>query len=165
MKACSDAEKELATYVCCGEWNAIFDLFADNDDASEVSAVNHSSLTFEEHRLNAMQVKHFVPDQWCGLCLGEHPTARCSRLNGICFRCGNRGYNCRCQAQGSVSGLETVADNSTCISCKIALYPICGIQLHTGGIGFECKFRALADCIKMLLLAGVAAGQAFGPQT
>ena len=55
-------------------------------------------------------------------------------------------------------------DTSTCTSCKIALYAVAGIQIHSQDIGQDCTNRALADMVKMLLLAGKAAGERFGPE-
>lgn len=88
-------------------------------------------------------------------------TCRCACLTGVCFACGLRcdhgAKNCPRPALFSTS-------KHFCIRCKLPVFELAGVSLHSSScIGNECPNAALADQVKMLLLAGRAAGEAFGP--
>jgi hypothetical protein len=105
---------------------------------------------------------HYTPGiTGCAICCGDHATCRCACLTGVCFACGLRcdhgAKNCPHPALFPIS-------KHFCIRCKLPLFELAGVTLHSSScIGNECPNSALADQVKMLLLAGRAAGEAFGP--
>ena len=50
------------------------------------------------------------------------------------------------------------------MKCRLPLFLIVDVSLHGRNYGSECSKRLLADEVKMLLLAGKAARNTFGPQ-
>ncbi len=58
-----------------------------------------------------------------------------------------------------------IPDDSCCIRCKYPMFEVAGISLHPDDSGFECPHASLTDVVKMLLIAGRAAGHKFGPHT
>lgn len=58
-----------------------------------------------------------------------------------------------------------IPDDSCCIRCKYPMFEVAGISLHPDDCGFECPHASLTDVVKMLLIAGRAAGHKFGPNT
>lgn len=164
--AYSVEEQELVLLLMCNDLDGIFDLFADK--GTNVEGLVYSSTTFDQHRLDALQIQHYDPNEYCAICFdSSHCTFRCRFLNGICYQCGIRAYRCNCREPGSSSAYVTVntPDTRTCTSCKLPLYEVAGIKLHTSNCGQKCERRALADTVKMLLLAGQVAGEKFGPSS
>jgi hypothetical protein len=158
-------EQELVLMLMCNDLDGIFDLFADK--GTNVERLVHSSTTYDQHRLDALQIQHYDPNEYCAICFDLHRTSRCHVLNGICYQCGVRAYRCNCRKPGSSIAQVTVdtPDTHTCTSCKLPLYVVAGTKLHTSNCGHKCERRALADTVKMLLLAGQVSGETFGPSS
>ncbi len=88
-------------------------------------------------------------------------TCRCACLTGVCFACGLR---CDHGAKNCPRPALFSTPKHFCIRCKLPVFELADVTLHSSScIGNECPNAALADQVKMLLLAGRAAGEAFGP--
>ena len=171
MRSTSNQEREIATFLFNGDIEGIFDLFDAQSDASDEISRETVTLPFEHHLRNAKLLQQYVPEaDVCVICGGEHATASCARLHGICYACGDRcffGHSAaNCPNRHRIELFAT--PKSFCCRCKLPLFEIAGIRLHScekSEIGFECKNSALADQVKMLLLAGEICGTQFGPGT
>jgi hypothetical protein len=178
MRSTNVQEKEIATLLFDRDIEGIFDLFDAPSAASEKKAKETVTTgrnytpqpfsTFEIHKRNASLVQQYVPEvDVCVICDGAHETAKCTHLNGICFVCGERSFfkhsaaNCPSRHCNSL----LVAPKHFCCRCRLPLFEIAGIKLHSSDIGFDCQNAALADQVKLLLLAGQIFGTRFGPNS
>ena len=79
--------------------------------------------------------------------------------------CGEKVYFKHNSANCPSPATFVTPDDSCCIRCKLPKFDVAGITLHAAGCGFDCPYAALSDVVKMLLIAGRAAGHEFGPLT
>ncbi len=173
----TDAQRELATHLCKPGNQGIQSIFGlfDRVRSAQSAApyIGHQTQAFGHHLRNArllqQYVRHAEADA-CVICGGAHATASCARLHGICYACGDRSFfghsaaNCPNRNRIKLFAIP----NFFCCRCMLPLFEFAGIRLHScekSEIGFECKNSALADQVRMLLLAGEICGTRFGPGT
>jgi hypothetical protein len=164
---CSKEEQEIATLLLAGDLDAIFGLFEGNSSVKPSTDLTDTFLPFEQHKRNVLAVQNYIPGEdstGCAICRGDHATARCACLTGICFACGKQGWHGSKNCPKPATFAEIM--RNFCSRCKLPLFELAGTVLHSSScIGNACPNAALADQVKMLLLAGRAAGAAFGPDS
>jgi hypothetical protein len=157
-------EKELAALLLPGYIDEIFDAFGTAVTVPRSVTAAKPTPNYQDCRADAMVVQGMQLDgtiDECILCGGsDHCEANCQIMRGLCFTCGFTGHPAKsCPMVTKVP----ICPTGFCTRCKLPIFKVAGVEIHSKSIGMDCNNTALAQKVKMMLLCGRARGVQVGP--
>ncbi len=157
-------EKELAALLLPGYIDEIFDAFGTAVTVPRSVTAAKPTPNYQDCRADAMVVQGMQLDGTIGECIlcggSDHCEAKCQIMRGLCFTCGFSGHPAKsCPMVTKMPACPP----GFCPRCKLPIFKVAGVEVHSKCIGMDCNNTALAQKVKMMLLCGRARGVQVGP--